>query len=107
MKCEYFFREFQKLFFNHQKRKKMKRQILNLEGVTVLTKQQQKAVNGGQVCKITVKLTNGQVESNYFSGFSEGPQGSADANATCVQVKATNSLVDRCFYDCAHDGFGQ
>src|SRR5690606_17761845 len=47
MKCKCVFREFQKLFFNHQKRKKMKRQILNLEGVAVLTKEQQKVVNGG------------------------------------------------------------
>ena len=83
----------------------MKKQILNLEGVAVLTKEQQRAVNGGQVCRFTVMM-NGETQQFAYPGFSEGSQGSTEANEACLRVLA-NTQANRCFYDCAHDGFGQ
>jgi len=84
----------------------MLQNILNSEGVTVLNKKQQGSINGGQTCKITVKLSNGQWASKEFDGFSEGAAGSSQANAVCANQVSTNELVDRCFYDCSYDGIG-
>ncbi len=82
MKCEYFFREFQKLFFNHQKRKKMKKNILNLEGVTVLTKQQQKVVNGGAgTC--AVRYDNGVVMYNIDKALAVSQMSNGGTNWCC------------------------
>ena len=76
--------------------------LMNLEGVTVLDKKEQSAIKGGQRCKFTI---NGAV-TELMSVPSSGEQGSAEANAYCVDL-ITSGAVDKCGYDCEHDGFGQ
>jgi len=84
--------------------------IFNLDGVTILDKKQQGNIKGGTACKFTVIGTeNGQparhVET-YLSPVS-GSGSSNWANDVCSHAVSTNSNVDRCFYDCDYDGFGQ
>jgi hypothetical protein len=111
MKCEYFFREFQKLFFNHQKRKKIKKNILNLKGVAVLTKEQQKMVSGGinDTCIIRISYPNGNTKLGKIDvyGASSTQEISAAGNNECVSQLAGAPSGSRCFYDCGYDGFGQ
>ena len=74
--------------------------VLNLEGVTPLTKGQQGEISGGQNCIITIDGV-----SFIAGGYSEGSAGSSEANDDCVG--AIMAGAGRCSYDCAYDGFGQ
>lgn len=78
--------------------------ILNLEGATVLNKQQQKEINGGQdFCTITTIDSEGNRHFDVIAVISESP--SEEGNDFCVgQITAGNAV--RCFYDCSHDGPG-
>lgn len=82
--------------------------ILNLEGVTVLTKKQQKSLKGGQTCRITLTFESGNVRTVDFNGFSEGESGSSEANDFCVNAILNPLLtIDACAYDCSYDGYEQ
>jgi len=92
----------------------MLQNILNLDGVTVLNKKQQKVVSGGLVQETTCKFTlfgteNGQSTSyvGYESSPISGSGSSSWANDVCAHAVSTNSNVNRCFYDCDYDGYGQ
>ncbi|WP_439129952.1 hypothetical protein [Polaribacter sp.] len=83
--------------------------ILNLDGVTVLDKKQQKQVNGGMnSCKI-VTFTNGvrSEPQRIWNLPSDGYSQEYYAQIACGQELSGDNPVDRCFYDCSHDGFGQ
>ncbi len=80
--------------------------ILNLEGVTVLDKKQQKEINGGGKCRITtftdgVRDDVGVIALLPDDAYSQEFYG----NQACLREIANGA--DRCFYDCSHDGFGQ
>ena len=85
----------------------MLQNILKLEGIDLLNKKEQGNVRGGfQWCRLTV-VTNGQSEIIFhgFGGISPSdPSASDSANSACVDYVSNGA--DRCFYDCAHDGFG-
>lgn len=78
--------------------------ILNLNGVTVLDKKQQKVIiGGGEFCTITTIDSNGGRHFDVISSNSVNP--SDDGNSFCVsQIDIGNA--SRCFYDCSHDGPG-
>jgi hypothetical protein len=87
----------------------MLKNILNFEGVSLLSKGEQKNVNGGlaaptQTCRFTVTM-NGQTRTTFIQGFADGQAGSSQANSSCVSVLA-NTAATRCSYDCAFDGMG-
>ena len=69
----------------------MLQNILNLDGVTQLTKEQQSAIKGGDVCAF--RLNNGLIVIKE----------SDDANGECVEFVEATDL--RCQYDCGSDGF--
>ena len=79
----------------------MLNEFLNLPGVVVLGKEEQRKVSGGGICRITHSL-NGfeRTDEAYFEGDS------ADANAFCVDL-ITAGHASSCGYDCAYDGYGQ
>lgn len=81
--------------------------ILNLDGVTVLDKKQQKKVNGGMmgVCRLTT-ITNGNSETSYIFGLSDsGDSQEAQGQNACGTLLSAGA--DRCFYNCSHDGMHQ
>ncbi|EPR73024.1 hypothetical protein ADIWIN_1805 [Winogradskyella psychrotolerans RS-3] len=83
----------------------MLQNILNLEGVTVLGKTQQGAINGGGSCRLTT-LTNNDSEEYIIMG---GSVGETAESQTAAAQQACGQLLenaDRCFYDCSHDGPG-
>jgi len=80
--------------------------ILNLDGVTVLDKKQQKSFKGGETCRFTVIRPSGNVQSGSFEVGVDGPEASNVANDACVDAIESGEAT-RCFYDCEHDGFGQ
>jgi hypothetical protein len=84
----------------------MLKNFLNLNGVTVLNKEEQCNVNGGQTCRFTIIMASGSRFTVEGEVGVEGPGGSAQANTVCVN-HIQNHPEDRCFYDCEHDGFGQ
>lgn len=75
--------------------------ILNLKGVSVLTKEQQGNINGGQWCTLTTFL-NGVRSVGRFPNFAEGSAGSVEANRACVNTIEAGT-ADSCFYDCEWD----
>jgi hypothetical protein len=84
----------------------MLQNILNLEGVSVLSKKQQGSINGGtQKCIIThadgssymLVLTSISADDSSASGV---------ANDVCVNNIASGE-TSGCHYDCGYDGFGQ
>lgn len=86
--------------------------LLNMEGVAVLSKQQQSAVQGGllsESCRITIYHDNGAGETaNVLVSGSSGQEISDSANNICVdQIADGNNHVARCTYDCGYDGYGQ
>jgi len=84
--------------------------IMNLDGVTVLNKKQQSNVIGGTNCRFTVIGTEGGQLTRHVETYSSPIEGSGSsnwANDVCSHTVSTNSNVDRCFYDCDYDGFGQ
>jgi|GEM_PF-2299433 len=79
--------------------------FLNLPGVVVLGKEEQRKISGGQTCLF--RLNGGRWQVSYHQ-FSSGEAGSAEANAFCVGMIEDNNMgVDSCSYDCSYDGFGQ
>jgi hypothetical protein len=82
----------------------MLQNILNLNGVTVLGKKQLQALSGGQSCTFTTINSTGARLTHVFDNFSEGSQGSTEANNVCVQaIENSNGAISRCFYDCEWD----
>lgn len=81
--------------------------FLNLEGITLLNKNEQGNVNGGYVqeCKFTVIDYDG-THVRYIDGFSSGAKGSSEARDLCDET-ASMDMHTRCFYDCEYDGYGQ
>ncbi|TXD50053.1 hypothetical protein [Polaribacter sp. IC073] len=75
--------------------------ILNLDGVTVLDKKQQKEVNGGGGCRLTT-FTNGVRDTYLIMGMAED-EGTQTAGAHNACGDLLNGGADRCFYDCTHD----
>ena len=85
----------------------MLKNILNFEGVSLLSKGEQKSVNGGkatQTCRFTVTM-NGETRTHFQHGFADGQAGSNQANSNCVAV-LTNTAATSCRYDCAWDNMG-
>lgn len=84
----------------------MLKNILNFEGVSLLSKGEQKNVNDGstQTCRFTVTL-NGESRTTFIYGFFDGQADSTEANNSCVSG-LTNTEATRCSYDCAFDGMG-
>ncbi|MEM6720084.1 MAG: hypothetical protein AAF611_12240 [Bacteroidota bacterium] len=82
--------------------------ILELKGITVLNKQEQRNVKGGlsQSCRFTL-IGPGGTTTHELPGFSDGMSGSSEAREVCNGVIDIDDTVDRCFYDCEYDGFGQ
>ncbi|WP_420574362.1 hypothetical protein [Kordia sp.] len=79
----------------------MLKNILNLKGVTVLNKQQQyNLVGGSQTCRLTITM-NGATFTMSFDNYSNGPQGSSEANQDCLSALAGNAT--RCWYNCEYD----
>lgn len=87
----------------------MKKSILNLEGVQVLSRNEQKDVNGGKgsYCKMVMYYSNGSAEvgGGYFESSTWSGVSSA-AGAECAKAMAEMGGT-RCTYDCAYDGYGQ
>ena len=85
----------------------MKNSILNLEGVQVLSRKEQKSVSGGRIngnCKLTI-TEGGQTYSwPFYSNASTGEGVSGAANAECLSI--IQGGATRCKYDCAYDGIG-
>jgi len=85
----------------------MKKSILGLEGVEMLSKKQMKSVGGGTggYCRLTITYPNGSGElgGGYFEG-NTGREISKAANDWCVAEIASNPGM-RCGYDCQHDGY--
>jgi len=81
--------------------------ILELEGVNVLNKKQQKIIKGGmQTC--IIQLTNDEGNTSELSfTLSDGKKGSNEANSYCVNAVINDPTISGCGYDCQHDGFGQ
>lgn len=86
----------------------MLKNILQLEGVLELTKEQQKQIKAGSnICRITIIYPDGGRDSaNVFFSGSTGEEISQGANNFCLN-EIFNEGVSRCFYDCEYDGFGQ
>ena len=85
----------------------MLNEILNLEGVAVLSKEQQKSVNGGVGSSCALIITNSSgytevYETMYYASTTRGI--SASANIACVE--AIQDGAARCKYDCAYEGRG-
>ena len=82
----------------------MLQNILNLEGVAVLDKKQQKTISGGeQICRITHTYLGGNFYNESY--FTDGDAGSDEAEAFCVDM-IVGGTADSCGYDCAYDGWG-
>ena len=76
--------------------------ILNLKGVKILSKNQQRFIAGGaQDCNITV---DGQLLGVLIT-MASGSAASAEANEYCVDI-VINSSASSCSYDCNYDGIG-
>ena len=74
---------------------------MNLEGIHLLSKSQQKKISGGkQKCTFTIDGAEYTVD-----GYTDGVAGSAEANSDCVG--AIMAGASKCSYDCEYDGFGQ
>lgn len=87
----------------------MLQNILNLDGVAVLNKKQQRSVNGGNdVCHFTITTSDGGSHGGSGPvGGGSGNETSGNANDICVDAVINNSEITRCQYDCEHDGLGQ
>jgi hypothetical protein len=95
----------------------MKKSILSLEGVEVLSKKQMKNVGGsigmttstgvGSYCRIVLTYPNGSSEpgGGYFTGNTYRDV-SAAAGQECSNAMAEMG-ASKCTYDCAYDGYGQ
>ena len=102
----------------------MLQNISSLEGVTVLSKQQQKNLSGGNYqapansgftltpsgsggvdTRCRVLLGNGSGGVINFTGATSGQAVSDAANAWCVNAVINNG-AGSCRYDCYHDGQG-
>lgn len=82
----------------------MLQNILNLEGVTVLGKKQQEAINGGQICSFILTDAQGMIDVQIIDNMPEGQAGSDLANQGCVYAVITEGTgVHRCQYDCTFD----
>lgn len=80
--------------------------ILNLKGVSVLDKKQQYGIIGGdQECRLTMIMDTGDTLVLHFDNYSNGEQGSSEANQNCLEALAGNAT--RCWYNCSHDGYEQ
>ena len=82
--------------------------ILNLNGVTVLNKNQQLGIKAGllQECRLTFTYTHDGTTHTQSGLYSDGAAGSAEANDDCV-AGIMSGVVSSCSYDCSYDGFGQ
>ena len=80
--------------------------ILNLEGVAVLSRKQQKNLSGGgwDICKITEIDPNGNSTTHYIATDAANP--SDAGNQDCVNHLQGSPPGSRCFYDCEFDGPG-
>jgi len=86
----------------------MLKNILNLEGVAVLSKKQQQNIKGGDQCNLTIIRPNGDRETGwYVPGLSSNPQEQESAAQGVCGNFLSSGYASRCFYDCQHDGFGQ
>ncbi len=87
----------------------MFKNIMNLEGVAVLTREQQKSISGqrGSYCRMVMTYANGSSEpgGGYFTGNTNSDI-SAAAGRECAKAMAEMGGT-RCTYDCEYDGFGQ
>ena len=80
----------------------MLKNILNVKGIKVLNKREQKLIaGGGQDCNITV---DGQLMGVLIT-MASGAAASAEANELCVDI-VINSSASSCGYDCNYDGLG-
>lgn len=87
----------------------MLQNILNLNGVEVLNKQQQSSIKGAQDCVFSITYDDGST-GTYLSpiDFADGEAGSAQANQVCVDaIFDPNDSVAACGYNCEYDGFEQ
>lgn len=85
----------------------MLRNILNLDGVTVLDKKQQKQLTGGrmmaQSCTFTyVDAWDGRTYTVTSGGYADGQAGSNQANLDCVDMIVSGGAT-RCSYNCSWD----
>jgi hypothetical protein len=86
----------------------MLQNILNFEGVTLLSKTEQSNLLGGsQTCRLTIRRANGTVGTIEFDNYSDGELGSSQANQDCVTIMGSGLGHQSCHYDCEYDGFGQ
>ena len=77
-------------------------EILSLEGVTPLSKNQQGKISGGeQICRIRRSTLGVNFVDEMF--FADGAAGSREANAFCVDLIVSGD-ANRCSYDCSYDG---
>ena len=82
---------------------------MNLKGVAVLSKEQQKSVNGskGSYCRMVMYYPNGSAEpgGGYFEA-STWAGVSAAAGVECAKAMREMGGT-RCTYNCEYDGYGQ
>ncbi|MGW8121129.1 hypothetical protein ACV07N_00605 [Roseivirga echinicomitans] len=78
--------------------------ILNIEGVSLLPKEQQKAINGGnmEICHVLVEGADGS--QHPYVTFGSGGEASC-AGATDDYVNEKGGTFGRCRYDCGSDGY--
>ena len=78
--------------------------ILNLEGVSLLNKEEQGTVQGGLGgCVLTIVHGDHTHTGIVITEDGEAAE-TAGAHAACGEV--LNAGADRCFYDCSFDGVG-
>jgi hypothetical protein len=79
--------------------------LMNMEGVAVLSKKQQISIQGGGQCNLTVFDSNGNSEVWLHFTSAEDEQGQTNfAHQECAGH--LNGGSSRCFYDCSYDGIG-
>jgi len=85
----------------------MLQELMNMEGVAVLSKEQQSAIIGGDACRLTTIDSNGNQTRWIQATFSDNEQGQVSAaQAGCGRLlNDPDEDVQRCFYDCPHDGW--
>ncbi len=80
-----------------------------LEAYEVLQRNELKSVLGGNmkmdVCIFKVFNQDGSMDEVML--LTNATDSSQWANNQCVDHMMQNTEVSRCYYDCAHDGFGQ
>ena len=85
----------------------MLQNILNLEGVDVLNKKEQSAINGASgdsSCYVLIFWTGGGQKGLEYEMSASGAAASTEADGLCADAVNSGDAAS-CQYDCYHDGY--